>query len=58
MLVFTRIKKVKFFIVHPVVHFVTFGFAHVLDLLITVVFSHSKSLKSQGFRFFKGTFYF
>lgn len=51
MLVLTEIKKIKFFIiVHPFDHSVTFSFARVQsDLLITVLFSDSQSLKSQAF---------
>lgn len=49
MLVLTRIKKVNIFIIYPFVPFVTFSFACVQsDLLITILFSHSESLKSQG----------
>lgn len=47
MLVLTKIKKVKFFIiVPPFVHLVPFSFACVKsDLLIGILFSHRKSLK-------------
>lgn len=49
MLVRHRIKKVKIFIIYPFVRFVTFSFACVQsDPLVTILFSHSKSLKSQG----------
>lgn len=48
-LVHHRIKKVKIFIIYPFVRFVTFRFACVQsDLLVTILFSHSRSLKSQG----------
>ena len=47
MLVLTKIKKVKFFIiVPPFVHLVPLSFACVKsNLLIAILFSHSKSLK-------------